>query len=331
MLKIALLGCGTMGRVHARAYKKMDDIEIVAVCDLRSDFANKIATPFNANVYSDFEKMMANEEIDMVDICLPTYLHHEYAIKCMDKNKHVFCEKPIALSVEDAQEMIDKAVETNIKFSVGHVLRFFPTYAKAADKFTPDNLGHAKLIRTVRNQAFPMWSWDNWFSDYKRSGGPYVDLMIHDLDWIIHRFGKVERVYARSFIADKQDHSIALLRLENGAIVHSEASWAYPQGSPFKMAYEIVGTQGQLEYDNQKDASVIVQNVNEDVFNMAASSPDFAIEEPYYAELRSFIEHIIFDSELVVSPEQALESLKVALAAKKSSEINRSIKIEEVF
>lgn len=330
-MKIALLGCGTMGSTHSRAYEKMSDVELVAVCDIREDFAKDIADVHGSNVYSDFDEMLENEEIDMVDICLPTYLHREYVIKAMRQSKDVFCEKPVALTLEDAKEMMNVAKEEEVKFSVGHVLRFFPNYAKAAKRFTRNDLGAAKLIRTVRNQAFPMWSWDHWFKDYERSGGPYVDLMIHDIDWIIHNFGKVERVYARSKIAENQDHSLAILRLESGAIVHAEASWAYPQGSPFRMAFEIVGTDGQLEYDNQQDASIILQKTENEEFNMTKSSPDAKYEEPYYAELRSFIDHLIYDKELVVTPEQAYESLKVALALKESADKKQAILINEEF
>ena len=119
--------------------------------------------------------------------------------------------------------------------------------------------------------------------------------------------------------------------MKNGAIVHAEASWAYPQGAPFKMAFEVVGTKGQLEYDNQKDASMGLQTIDEGVFVQKLSSPDANQEEPYYAELRNFINHVIYDEALVVTPEQAYESLKVALAAKKSSEENRPIDIEKEF
>lgn len=325
MLKVALLGCGTMGRTHSRAYNKMDDVDVVAVCDIREDFANTIGEALDAKVYLDFDEMMNSEEFDMIDICLPTYLHKEYAIKAMKQGKDVFCEKPIALTTSDARKMIDTAKEENVKFSVGHVLRFFPTYSAAAEKFNGNQLGSAKLIRTVRNQAFPMWSWNGWFSDYDLSGGPYVDLMIHDIDWIIHSFGSVQRVFAQSYIGDKQDQSIALLRLDNGAIVHAESSWAYPQGAPFKMAFEIVGTHGQLEYDNQKDASILLQKTVDEKFTQNTSSPDDYFDEPYYAELRSFINHIKYNDELVVTPEQAYESLKVVLALKESSETKKPV------
>lgn len=331
MLKIALLGCGTMGGTHSRAYKKMKDVKIVAVCDIRKEFADNIAKEHDANVYLDFDEMMEKEAFDVLDLCLPTYLHHEFAIKAMRQSKHVFCEKPIALNLEDARDMINVAKEENVKFSVGHVLRFFPSYTKAASHFVDGDLGEAKLIRTVRNQAFPMWSWDQWFSDYDRSGGPYVDLMIHDLDWIIHNFGSVKRVYARSHIGHQQDQSIAVLKLDNGAIVHAEASWAYPQGAAFKMAYEIVGTQGQLEYDNQKDSSVLLQNAEGGTFKESKSSPDFIYSEPYYAELRSFYDHVIHDKALIVTPEQAYQSLQVALAAKKSAETKSPVFIEKEF
>ena len=116
----------------------------------------------------------------------------------MRAGKHVFCEKPVARTAEEAEDMIAVARECGVKFSVGHVLRFFPNYVDAASLCASGRLGTPRLIRTMRNQAFPAWSWEGWYQDYEKSGGPILDLVIHDLDWIMHSFGDVQRVYALS-------------------------------------------------------------------------------------------------------------------------------------
>lgn len=327
MIKIGILGCGVMGKNHGRAYQTISDCQVMAVCDIREDEAKKVASFHNANVYTSFDEMLLSEELDIVDICLPTYLHKKYALMAMNKGKHTFCEKPIALSITDANEMKACALANNVKLSVGHVLRFFPEYVQAAEQFTEDKLGTVRLIRTSRNQAFPKWSWENWFTDYDKSGGPILDLIIHDIDWIIYNFGPVSRVYAKSYGSQRkgQDHSILVLRLKNGAIAHVEGSWAYPEGAPFKMSYELVGTKGQLEYDNLKDAALQLQTTNNQKFEQIRFSAGSYDTEPYRAELQGFVQSVLNNTEALVTADEGIEALKVALAAKKSIETGQPI------
>lgn len=330
MVKVALLGCGMMGTTHANSYKNISDAKLVAVCDISKEKSDKIALINGSNSYQDFETMMQNEEFDVLDVCLPTYMHREYAIKGMEKGKNVFCEKPIALTVEDAEAMLQSAEKNNVKFSVGHVVRFFPAYKNAVNVVNSGKIGVPKLIRTTRNADYPRWSWEGWYNDYTKSGGPMVDLIIHDFDWVVHSFGEVERVFAKSFNGNvpEKEHCLATLRLKNGAIAHVEGSWAYPDDSKFSTSFEVVGTTGQIEFDSLASAGVVKQTNNDGQHNTTMSSPIATSLEPYTAELREFINCVANGTSPIVTGDQAIQALKVALASIESSKTGLPITIE---
>ena len=330
MKKVALIGAGTMGRTHCNAYLSIEDAKLVAVCDINEEKANMLCEKHGAKSYTDYETMISNEEFDILDICLPTYLHSKYAIDAMKRGKNVFCEKPIALTLEEAEEMTKTAKEYGVKFSVGHVLRFFPQYKNAVSIVNDGKIGSPRLIRTTRNQAFPNWSWENWYADYSKSGGPILDLVIHDIDWIIASFGDIERVYASSFNGkvEKQEHCMCILRLKNGAVAHVEGSWAYPQGSVFRMTYEVIGTDGEIEYDSVKDSPILIQTNNDGVHKNEYLNPMYGNAEPYGAEIRAFVEAVDQNKDVVIKGEDAIKALKVCLACIKSSETGESVTID---
>ena len=330
MKKVALIGAGTMGRTHANAYLSIPDAKLMAVCDLNAEKAEVLASRHGAAVYTDYESMVDEVDFDILDICLPTYLHSEYALDAMKRGKHVFCEKPIALTEEDAVLMARTAEECNVKFSVGHVLRFFPQYKNAVSIVKEGKIGNPRLIRTTRNQAFPNWSWENWYADYSKSGGPILDLVIHDIDWIIANYGDIARVYASSFNGNVpgQEHCLCILRLKNGAIAHVEGSWAYPQGSVFRMTYEVIGTDGEIEYDSVKDSPILIQTNTDGVHKNEYLNPMYGNAEPYGAELRAFIEAVDKGKDVVIAGEDAIKALKVCLACIKSSMTGESVVIQ---
>lgn len=332
MIRVALLGCGTMGKIHARAYTSIQTATVVAVCDIRKEMADALATSLGCEACYSFEELRIAFSYDVLDICLPTYLHARYAIHAMKEGKHVFCEKPIALNIEDAKAMVDTAASCKVKFSVGQVLRFFPQYREAARQMQEGRIGIPRLMRTSRNQSFPGWSWENWYHDEEKSGGPEVDLAIHDYDWLIHHLGKVSRIYAKNLGTEHPGHmhSLAILRFTNGAMAHVEASWAMPQGAEFRTTFEFIGTEGQLCYDSSKDCPLKVQvGVQEDDC-IIYDNPVAETQNPYRAELVSFFHAILHDRDPEVTAESALESLRIALAVKESAQSGKAVVIEEI-
>ena len=125
MLKIALVGVGGISGAHIPAWDEMENAELVALCDIRPERMEQYE---NKKHYTDFDEMLDNEEIDILDICLPTYLHAEYAIKAMERGIHVISEKPISMNADDIDRVYETAKKNNVKFMVAQVLRFWPEY-----------------------------------------------------------------------------------------------------------------------------------------------------------------------------------------------------------
>ena len=327
MLRIALLGCGTMGKTHAQAYTSLGEAQVVAVCDIRLEKAEALALLLGCAAYTSYEAMKEKAEYEMLDVCLPTYLHCRYAIDAMQDGKHVFCEKPIALNLEDADLMVKTAKEYGVTFSVGHVLRFFPQYQAAVAQIKAGRIGTSALLRTTRNQAFPGWSWENWYQDITKSGGPEVDLAIHDYDWLLNNFGPVVRVYAKNLGTGhpKQMHTLAILRFASGAMAHVEASWALPKGIEFRTTFELVGTDGQLCYDSTRDCPLKVQLSSNEEASLFYDNPLSDEMNPYRAELKAFLHAVEHKTEPVVTAAEAIAALQIALAAKESEQTGKVV------
>lgn len=323
MIKVAMIGAGVMGRAHRAAYTRLDAAELTTICDIRLDKAEKLAGP-GIKIVADYRAVLLDPEIDAVDVCLPTYLHKEVVLAAAQAGKHVFCEKPLALSLDDANEMVEACAAAEVKLGVGQVVRFFPDYYKAKDVLKSGRIGEPKVIRTSRSGAFPIWPENDWYADYAKSGGPIVDLMIHDLDWLLWLFGPVQRVFAKSVKKDltvnekRLDHALVTLRFKNGIIAHTEASWAEPQGSPFNTSFEIAGTKGLYEYAKENATPLIWRSAKGE--ERATSVPESPLAlEPYTAQLKVFYEALLENKEVPVSGREATKALEVALAARKSA------------
>lgn len=229
MLKIALVGVGGISGAHIPAWEAMEDAELGAICDIRPERMEPYA---DKRHYTDFDEMLDKENIDILDICLPTYLHADYAVKALERGIHVICEKPVSLKQEDAQRVYRTAREHHVKFMVAQVLRFWPDYIFLKD--VVDSGKYGKLIsgHMSRLGQIPHWSWDGWMLDGKRSGLVPYDLHIHDLDWLIYALGKPAKVITTRQKRTEQDVLHAVYEYED-AYVTADASW-YAAPMPFK-------------------------------------------------------------------------------------------------
>ncbi|MFH5182670.1 Gfo/Idh/MocA family protein [Paenibacillus sp. TAB 01] len=167
MFTIGLIGAGTMGNTHSQAYRQIPGAQITAVCDLDTAKAACIADDWGAAVYTSVEDMLREGQFDAVDVCLPTDLHRWAVELTAASAKPVFCEKPIALTEEDASAMIDACSRAGVTLMVGHVVRFFPEYRAAREQLLSGRLGKPGVVRSIRSGAFP---WSDWFADDARSG-----------------------------------------------------------------------------------------------------------------------------------------------------------------
>ncbi len=247
MLKVGLIGCGFMGTMHANCYKNIEGVELVAFADLRKEKAEELAQGTNATLYSDGKDLIEKADVDVIDICLPTYLHSEYAILAMDKVKYVFVEKPVALTKKQGKEMLKKAAATNCNVQIGQVIRFWDEYVKLAEIVREGSLGKILNANFRRISPIPTWGWENWLLDEKLSGGAAQDLHIHDMDYVLSLFGKPKKLLSMKNVAGEANSYINSLMKYDDFVVSVEGTWALPGTHPFEATFRVVFEKGVVE------------------------------------------------------------------------------------
>lgn len=237
MLKVALVGVGGISGAHIPAWEERRDAELVALCDIRAEQMEKYK---NKHCYTDFDEMLKNEEIDILDICLPTYLHAEFAIKAMNMGINVICEKPVSLNAADVARVYSTAKSNNVKFMVAQVLRFWPEYSIIKEIYDTGKYGRLLSGHMGRLGVRPKWSWDGWMMDEDRSGLVPFDLHIHDLDFIVYAFGKPKEFKDYRARSENQDYINSIYEYD-GFFITTEAAWydaPYPFAANFRFQFE---------------------------------------------------------------------------------------------
>lgn len=237
MLKVALVGVGGISGAHIPVWEERRDAELVALCDIRAEQMEKYK---NKHCYTDFDEMLKNEKIDILDICLPTYLHAEFAIKAMNMGINVICEKPVSLNAADVARVYSTAKSNNVKFMVAQVLRFWPEYSIIKKIYDTGKYGRLLSGYMGRLGVRPKWSWDDWMMDENRSGLVPFDLHIHDLDFIVYAFGKPKEFKDYRARSENQDYINSIYEYD-GFFITTEAAWydaPYPFAANFRFQFE---------------------------------------------------------------------------------------------
>lgn len=189
MVKIGLVGLGGMGTVHWNNYKYIRDCEVVAATGT-SENDEKNAKAWNLPLFSDVEQMLDHVEVDVIDICTPTFLHYQHAVPALSRGVHVIIEKPMALHKTDAFHLYEIAEKNRALLFVGQVLRFSKGYQVLKMLVETKRYGKPLDASFERLSAVPRWAAGGWMFDKHKSGHLAFDLHIHDLDLIISIFGK---------------------------------------------------------------------------------------------------------------------------------------------
>lgn len=336
MLSVAVAGTGFMGKTHLGVYLKLKGVKVAALLSRKDIAENFLTLNGGGNIessagtldlsatklYTDYDEMLTAGGFDFVDICLPTHLHHEYAIRALDSGYHVFCEKPIALTLREADSILQKVEETGKLFTVGHCLRYFPAYIAMKHIIDQGRYGQVRYAEFARFSYPPSWGKNEWQLDGTKSGGAALDLHIHDVDMILFLFGKPKRVRSSGLKGPDGsiDHISTIYQFED-KVVQSTAGWMCTESFGFNMRAFLVLERACIELDYAKQPVVTVFPAGEDKF--ALSYPE---EDGFFYELRDFIE-AIEQGELsgIVTPESAAESLKLCLAEILSVNENREI------
>ncbi|MFA5467459.1 MAG: Gfo/Idh/MocA family oxidoreductase [Sphaerochaetaceae bacterium] len=297
MLKIGIFGAGFIGSQHAASYKEIKDAQLVAIVDNNREAGEKLAKEFGVAYYNSAEELFESEKVDIVDICLPTFLHEQYVTMAFEKGAHVLCEKPFALSYESAKKMVEAAEKAQKTLMVGQVIRFWPEYVVAKEVVDKGELGTIKMVTMSRMAQHPDWS--TWHRDPQKSGGGLFDLHVHDIDYLCYLFGEVDQIYA---IGEKDkngcwNHVLTSLTFKSGERAAAEGAFEMTDNYPFTMTMRLVGHKATFEYNFI--AGFNLENVGgaqrSAVLYRNGKDPELLkIDETdaYFLELKYFVEQI---------------------------------------
>lgn len=328
MVRVAVIGAGFMGGVHSKAYTTVPDAELAVIYSPTPDRGQPLAQELGVPWSDNLDAILADPSIQAVDICLPTPQHRPVTEAALAADKHVLLEKPIALTLEDAQALVTLADNSNPIVMMAHVLRFWPEYVELARQAHAGDLGRLRSGFASRRQPFPAWS--KLFSRSDLTGGAVIDMMIHDFDALNWVFGTPVAVTARGERNDRSgggyDQVQVLIDYPNGASALVDGGMTLPESYPFSSRLEVLGSDAAMEYTFRAGGRSVEMGagVNELVLYPNAGDPavlEVPQADPYANECAAFVAAVQSGSSPDrATPRDGLIALATALAARQSLE-----------
>ena len=333
-LNIGIVGLGRLGSLYANYFaNRLPDANLVAVSDVREEVAQQIALEYGAKRwYQDCKDLIADEDVEAVVIVTPTKFHTEVAVHAARAGKKIFCEKPLSLSIEGSVEIKDVVEKTGAFFQLGFMRRFDSGYLAAKEKVDSGEIGNRVQFKsTSRDRERP----DLDYLRPENSGGLFVDMGIHDFDLARWLMGEVKSVYATggvlaypemSEIGDV-DNAIVNLYFEDGTIGAIDLSRNAIYG--YEISSEILGTDGALQIGYHRETPLQVMKANEISHDVV---PGFyeRFERAYIDQLQNFVDNILGDRPPVITADDGIKALLIALAATISLHENRPVELSEL-
>jgi predicted dehydrogenase len=265
MINVGIVGLGFMAATHIKAYRQIPGVRITAICnpsgrrldgdlsDVTGNIAGADAIKLDmaeVKAYRNYSDLVADDSIDLIDICSHTQSHLSYSIEALQAGRHVLCEKPLARTATLARQIADAAAGARGFFMPAMCLRFWPEWSWLKKAIETQQFGATLGARFRRVAEPPGWGQKHFF-DGKQSGGALLDLHIHDVDFVQFCFGRPRSVFATGFtkFSGTIDHVIAQYEVKCGACVHAEGSWAMTPGFGFNMSYTANFENATADYD----------------------------------------------------------------------------------
>lgn len=324
MIRIGLIGMGFMGKAHLENYRQLERegvaVQIAAICDadpakLRGEgsggnlAAGGSVTDLSAYAaYESVADMLAREQLDAVDITLPTYLHKDVAIQCLQAGLHVLCEKPMAMDEAECEAMIGAAAAADRSLMIGQCLRFWPAYVELKRLIDARVLGEVTYASFYRGGGTP--SWGPWVLDKDKGGGAILDMHVHDADVVNWLFGKPEAVSAVGLnVIPGSGYDIVSThyRYADPRIVHAQVDWTLNGDYGFEMGFRVTFERGNVQLAGGR------LRVNPD--GAPGYEAALAPGEGYYYELRYFVERLLAGAPIEeADPESTKATIRIVAA-----------------
>lgn len=349
MLRVGIIGCGGIANgKHMPALSKIEEVEMVAFCDLIEERAIKASGEFGngkSTTYTDYKDMLVKENLDVVHVCTPNISHAQLSIDSLEAGAHVMCEKPMAKTSDEARQMIEAAKRTGKKLTIGYQNRFRTDSQYLHEVCQEGELGEIYFgkAHAIRRRAVPTWG--VFLDEEAQGGGPLIDIGTHALDltlWMMNNYkpkfvvGKAYHELSGTKNAANawgpwdtekftvEDSAFGFITMENGTTIFLESSWALNSLDVKEAKTTLVGTKGGADMNdgltlNGEDHGLLYEKKIE----LETGGVDFYDgegDDPALKEAESWINAILTDTEPVVKPEEALVVTEILEAIYKSSE-----------
>ncbi len=337
-INVGVVGCGFMGHTHIKAYRKLPGARIAAICDafrlppdgdfsaISGNVGDKESVKLDmatVKAYSDYRELLANPEIDLVDVCVHTLLHPEVVQAALQAGKHVLCEKPMSRTSALGREMVAASRASRGFLMPAMCMRFWPGWSWLKTAIAENTYGRVFSARFRRVAEPPGWS-KQTFMDGSKSGGALLDLHIHDTDFVQFCFGRPQAVFSQGYtkISGAIDHVVTQYEVASGAIVHAEGSWAMTPGFGFNMSYTVNFERATADFDSSRGADALRLCV----LDQPAQTIRCEEGDGYLGELRHLLEAIRSgQAPTAVTAQDGLSAVEICEAEEKSIQTGQRV------
>ncbi|WP_291381353.1 Gfo/Idh/MocA family oxidoreductase [Demequina sp.] len=319
-LTVGVVGAGGIAHPHLAAWRYLG-VPVVVHSD---EGAAAAARQYGARSVAHLDELLG--QCDVVDVCTPTFTHHDIVLSAAAAGRHVICEKPLSHTRHEAVEMIEACAAAGVQLHPGHVVRYFPEYVAAKTAVDAGRIGAPAVLRLTRRGARPERS---WFAESAKSGGILIDQMIHDFDFARWIAGDVTQVYASVVgSAPGPTIGIAVLTHSSGALTHLVGGWGHPE-EKFRTSFSIAGAHGLLRHSSTEAESLS--------WSIPGASPARGEliplgprgRSPFVAELGEFLASCSGGPTPRITAADSLAALAIASAASRSAETGLPVRLEE--
>ena len=336
-MNFAIVGCGFIAKKHAKAIQEVENANLVAVSDKLNTAMEPYVEEYGVAAYEELDQMLLREDIDVVSVCTPTGLHAPLAIKVANAKKHVILEKPIAMTLEETDKIIEACNRNEVKLSIVHPNRFRPVVMelrKILDQKLLGKISHANaIVNWNRNQEY--YDQALWRGTKEFDGGALMNQAIHNLDLLLWFMGEPEQIFSmeatRFRKIEAEDVSTGVIRFKSGALGLVEASTtAY--GQNFEESITLFGEKGTVKIGGKNAIyfeHLEIEGMNEDKINEVKEKIK---EDPFgipghQCIIDDMVKAIEEDRQPAVSGEEGRKSLDLVLAFYESAKINQPIQL----
>lgn len=345
MVRVGIIGCGKISQVrHIPEYEANPDAEIVGLFDMNVERARALADGHGCRAYATLEELLADPQIDAVSVCTSNATHAETTIAALRAGKHVLCEKPMAITIEECEEMVRVAREAGLKLMIDQNQRFARAHVRAKELLDAGKIGDVLTFRTTFGHGGPeTWSVDpgtaSWFFDPKRAAmGAMADLGVHKTDLVQWLLGqRVTSATAKVATLDKRDaagnlvgvddNALVIYTMDGGAMGTMTASWTYY--GPEDNSTVLYGTKGVIRIyaDPVHSIEVDLKNGETEYYDVEAIQTND--NQTASGVIDAFVDCLGRDVEPSVTGESVLAAMRAVFASIESSKAGRTVEIAQ--